>query len=127
MIMPLLRLISCSALRRVGLRCTAVRMAWSRVKVGTAPPDIVRLLDVVSYPPSLPAKLGRPGTPRIAAIPRQSKNFLIQLAVRRRNAGPWIQRSLIASLPAKAKSFRLAVVVNFAVNVQPRLLLVGCE
>src|SRR4029077_16882953 len=49
------------------------------------------------------------------------------LAVRRTKAGAWIQRSLIAFPPAKAKSFRLTIVVNFAVNVQPRLLLVRCE
>ena len=49
------------------------------------------------------------------------------LAIRRTKAGAWIQRSLIAFPPAKAKSFRLTVVVNFAVNVQPRLLLVRCE
>ena len=34
---------------------------------------------------------------------------------------------MITFPPAKAKSFRLTVVVNFAVDVQPRLLLIGCE
>src|SRR5215211_459677 len=49
------------------------------------------------------------------------------LTIRRTKADAWIQRSLIAFPPGKAKSFRLTVVVNFAVNVQPRLLLVRCE
>ncbi len=36
-------------------------------------------------------------------------------------------RSLIAPPSAKAKSFRLTIVVNFAVNLQPRLLLIRRE
>ena len=49
------------------------------------------------------------------------------LAIRRTKAGAWIQRSLIAPPPAKAKSFRLTVIVNFAVNLQPCLLFVRRE
>ena len=49
------------------------------------------------------------------------------LTIRRTKASEWIQRSLIAFPPAKAKSFRLTVVVNFAVNLQPRLLFIRCE
>src|SRR6478752_1761922 len=49
------------------------------------------------------------------------------LPIRRTKAGEWIQRSLIAFPSAKAKSFRLTIVVNFAVNVKPRRLLVRCE
>jgi hypothetical protein len=49
------------------------------------------------------------------------------LTIRRTKDGQWIQRSLIAFLLAKAKSFRLTIVVNFAVNLQPRLLFIRCE
>src|SRR5581483_10145915 len=73
MITPLVRLISCSAFRRVGLRCSAIRIAWSSVKVGTLPADLVSLLELVS----LPAKLDGPRTLNIAKIPRERKIFLI--------------------------------------------------
>src|SRR5919198_41735 len=52
-------------------------MAWSRVNVGTAPPDVVRVRDVVSYP-SVPAKLGWPSMPKVVTIPRQRKNLVIE-------------------------------------------------
>ena len=66
--------------------------------------------------------------PNVATNPQVKKESChTALAIRRTKAGEWIQRSLIAFPPAKAKSFRLTIVVNFAVNVQPRLLLVRCE
>src|SRR5439155_302255 len=54
MITPLVRLISCSAFRRTGLRCSAVRIAWSSVKVGSLATDLVSVPDLV---PPLPPKL----------------------------------------------------------------------
>src|SRR4051794_261298 len=130
MITPLVRLISCSALRSVGLRCSAVRMACSKVKVGTLAVDAAPLRDILllTAAPSVPANAGPPKMPNVARIPTQRKNLLIQpLAIRRRKAGRWIQRSLITLPPTKEKSFRLTIIVNLAVNVEPRLLLVRCE
>ena len=59
--------------------------------------------------------------------PGKERTLSYSVTIRRTKAGEWIQRSLIAFPPAKAKSFRLTIVVNFAVNVKPRLLLVRCE
>src|SRR5256714_14258647 len=57
----------------------------------------------------------------------KKKSSHTTLAIRRRKAGAWIQRSLITLQPTKEKSFRLTIIVNFAVNVEPRPLLVRCE
>src|SRR5437763_4414371 len=58
---------------------------------------------------------------------RKKKSSHTTLAIRCRKNGAWIQRSLIALPPIKEKLFRLTIIVNFRVDVQPCFLLVRCE